>query len=446
LFVFARYFPAAVPCVRFEFLADNQGAGYTKRKKKLVAETLCAHALATWRRCMQEYMRACFPDKGSKETAHVPRGDVFERVAYFLRLSSSRHSAAPIVQPTLHYSPLPTHPHIPTSPTLHTTQAYARTHAQTCANTTAPSHNRTYNRTRMLVDCTHSHYRLTRPYRENTLSVSLSLSLSETLSRSLPCLVVSLCVFHFSVHPFAHTTPAKGGGGASNKGDAVPETATPNAIKTPMPKAAQRYAMKADTSGVVESHGVDASVAVSIQDSTHPISSHVPLPMKICFGLVFVLMLLFLVGGLVAGANQEALKKSLEISMNETETVGGVPIFTSGDASNGFFSAGTVSVGVFSSGSSLSVGMFSLGFVSMGTVSFGFFSVGIFSVGVFSVGIVSSGHIVLGLWAWGSYAFYKKGGASMYRAKPIEVDYSRLPLQILEPPSPVKRINALSPS
>ena len=53
---------------------------------------------------------------------------------------------------------------------------------------------------------------------------------------------------------------------------------------------------------------------------------------------VFVLMLLFLVGGLVAGANQEALKKSLEISMNETDTVGGVPIFTSGDASNGFFS------------------------------------------------------------------------------------------------------------
>ena len=41
-------------------------------------------------------------------------------------------------------------------------------------------------------------------------------------------------------------------------------------------------------SGVVESHGVDASVAVSIQDSTHPISSHVPLPMKICFGLVCI--------------------------------------------------------------------------------------------------------------------------------------------------------------
>jgi hypothetical protein len=56
--------------------------------------------------------------------------------------------------------------------------------------------------------------------------------------------------------------------------------------------------------------------------------------MKACFLLVFVIMLLFLVGGLVAGGNQETMRKGL----NGTANSSGVPIFSSGDASHGFFS------------------------------------------------------------------------------------------------------------
>jgi hypothetical protein len=61
-----------------------------------------------------------------------------------------------------------------------------------------------------------------------------------------------------------------------------------------------------------------------------------PLP-QICFILVFVILLLFLVGGLVAGANQENLKKSLNSTL-EGETMMGLPVFASGDASHGYFS------------------------------------------------------------------------------------------------------------
>ena len=59
-------------------------------------------------------------------------------------------------------------------------------------------------------------------------------------------------------HPFAHATPAKGAekrAGSNKDTSIVAETATPAALKTPMPRTAQRYAVKGGTCGIVCARG-----------------------------------------------------------------------------------------------------------------------------------------------------------------------------------------------
>ena len=95
--------------------------------------------------------------------------------------------------------------------------------------------------------------------------------------------------------------------------------------------------MYTDTSVASDSHGIEVSMAESIQEP--PVSGQVGWAMKACFLLVFVIMLLFLVGGLVAGGNQQTMRKGDNgLNANGTANASGVPIFSSGDASHGFFS------------------------------------------------------------------------------------------------------------
>jgi hypothetical protein len=209
------------------------------------------------------------------------------------------------------------------------------------------------------------------------------------------------------VHPFQAATPQRMGDSQMHaselgKGGVYPATPKGNLA------GASRYSVEVEPVA-----GRDEDPPFS-----HPVGLPKVMPMwqKFLLFFIFMLSLLFFVGGLAAGMSSNVLTGSEAAA----SIINGTAVyFSAGDGSAGYFSAGTASAGVFSIGSSLSFGIFSLGFVSMGLVSFGFCSVGIFSIGVFSVGVITSGHIVLGLWAWGTYSFYSKGGRSLFPVRRI---------------------------
>ena len=78
------------------------------------------------------------------------------------------------------------------------------------------------------------------------------------------------------------------------------------------------------------------------------------------------------------------------------KTLMGLPLWSIGINSKGFFSLGFKSQGVFSLGF-VSRGVCSLGCFSMGGVSIGMASLGLFSLGSFSLGLLSLGAISVGL-------------------------------------------------
>ena len=113
------------------------------------------------------------------------------------------------------------------------------------------------------------------------------------------------------------------------------------------------------------------------------------------------------------------------------KTLMGLPLWSIGINSKGFFSLGFKSQGVFSLGF-VSRGVCSLGCFSMGGVSIGMASLGLFSLGSFSLGLLSLGAISVGAYSrgrWFSYGDNAKALVAIGKSK-VAGDYTAfLPLK-----------------